>query len=83
MRDAFLELRDVDPLTDTRPWFADLREQYEDLRERLARVRATYTAYAADLVYYADGDTSRPRFRPRDLAPPPNPCHPSPRSSTL
>ena len=58
----------IDIVRDERPYFADIRDAYNDLRARRTAVAAIYDEYALDLVHYCDGDTTRPRFRPADLA---------------
>ena len=69
MQRWFPVFADVDLLTTDCVWLAELRTEYETLRMRRHAVAEEYRTYAKDLLHYCDGETTRPRFRPQDLAP--------------
>jgi len=60
----------VNPLTHPAEWFVELREAYTELQQRRKRVAGIYQGFASELSHYCDGETARPRFRPKDLATP-------------
>ena len=49
-------------------WLTEFRDEYAQLRARRADIAHEYRDFARDLVHYCDGATTRPRFRPKDLA---------------
>jgi len=61
-------LASLDPRTGGSAWCTELAKDYEDLRCRRLPIAAEYERYAQELLHYCDGETNRPRFRPRDLA---------------
>ena len=69
MHEWFPIFAEVDVLHDPSPWLSELRTEYAALRARRGAIASTYTDFARDLVHYCDGSTTRPRFRPKDLAP--------------
>ena len=61
---AEVDLCSADPV----PWIREVRQAYESLRLRRSAIADVYTGYAQELHHYCDGDTTRQRFRPKDLA---------------
>ena len=68
MHEWFPIFASVDILQDSCEWLSELRTEYASLRLRRGAIASTYDDYAKDLVHYCDGATTRPRFRPKDLA---------------